>query len=238
MNRGLEIMTYDAFKRSNKLLLSVLSVACIVLPSYAAFAAPIEGCDPKVLAAMQAKAQAQVAYDVAITDQMINKPDSVLATTCFNQSAGVSAKEGGAIFSEDFTADLDPVVSTALENFYDVFEDAVGNDSGVVDYTSAATQLQPTYNCQEMEELWTQVKTEGVVTEVPYITLEALINGTAPSDAGDDMRASWDAAAGQNVFSELQQAVGDLPVPDVPDFSTAKSSCEVLSIAGISSACP
>jgi hypothetical protein len=183
--------------------------------------------------AMEAKAQAKVAYDVAVTDQIVNKPDSVLALTCFNQAAGVSAKDGGDIFSGDFTEDLTPIVSGALEDFYGDFEDSEGIDSASVDYSDTA--LTDTFNCTSMEDIWSAMESDGIDTDVPYITFDEMTSGAPPAGAGGDFAGSWTGAEKNGVFSGLNTAVSDLPRPSVPDFSAASSSCEVLAIAGISS---
>lgn len=106
-------------------LLAVASVAG-VLSLYATSAQAAVGCNEKVMKAMQAKAEAKVAQDVAVTESVITKPDSVLAMTCFNQTAGTLAKTGGGIFSGDFTQQLAPLVTEGLNSFFDDFAGASG----------------------------------------------------------------------------------------------------------------
>lgn len=189
---------------------------------------------------MHAKADAQVAYDVSVTDQIIKKPDSVLALTCFNQAAGVSAKEGGAIFSGDFTLDLAKIIVDALKEFYLQFTGATGRDAGTVNYTiPGATALTATFDCEGMENLWTTVKTEGITQGTPYVSFSELASGTAPAGIGPDMRQTWDASAADNVFTKLNTALSALPVPAVPSFAGTTSSCQVLVAAGtIPGPCP
>lgn len=220
-----------------KCLLSALSVACIVGVSSGAFAAPVEGCDPRVMRAMAAQMQARVAADVASTSQFIDKPDSVLALTCFNQAAGVSAKAGGEIFSGDFTAELSPIISAALENHYRQFANAAGFDPpGVVDYS--ATGLSSTFNCHEMQDLWNQTKAEGVQVDVPVATFDDMVSGTPPAGGGEDFNTDWQGAADQGVFTELQSATDELPQPDVPDFSNCKTAADVLALTQSGTPCP
>jgi len=193
-------------------ILPVLAAVCF---SGAAFAQNgpnvTAGCSQAVWTALNAKAQAQVAYDVAVTRQMINKPDSVLSLTCFSQAAGVSAANGGVIYSGNFSAQLATIMPVE------------GN----------------TYNCAEIGNLWNTIATSGVSTAAPYATFDALMNGTAPSGAGSDFTAGWTAAQSAGVFKNLQQAVQALPQPTQMDFSTAKSSCDVLKAANIiTGSCP
>ena len=103
------------FRSFGKLFLSVVSVSCI---TFSSAQAQVEGCNPLVMDAMIAKAQAQVAYDVAVISQLISQPDSVLAMSCFNQAANISAKQGGSIFSGDFTVQLEPLITPALQSWY------------------------------------------------------------------------------------------------------------------------
>lgn len=205
-----------------------------MLASHGVQAAPVEGCDPKVMAAMEAKAKARVAYDVAVTEQLTDKPDSVLALTCFHQAAGVSAKKGGEIFSGDFTDDLKPIIEPALADTYKNFEGAAGYDSGKVDYKS--TTLSDTFDCPQMDNLWKYTLSEPTETDIPYPSFSDLANGTKPAGGGEDFNKSWEAS--QADFAALKAADAALEKPQIPDFSGAKSSCEVMAIAGISGACP
>lgn len=205
-------MPHTVFRTSGKLFLSIFASACVAFISTGAMAQVMTGCDPLVMAALNAKAQAQVAYDVAVIREIVDKPDSVLDLTCFDQAAGVSAKKGGAIFSGDFTTDLSTVMPVT----------GGGN-----------------FNCTAMADLWQKISDEGINNEVPYATFDNLMSGNIPGGAGPDYTLGWDAAKAANMFNNLNAAVAALPPPTVVDFSSAKSSCEVLTIAGIySGSCP
>src|SRR5690606_23964461 len=95
------------------MFLRLLFAALFVLAPLAAEAATVEGCDPRVMNAMQAAAQARVAASKAIDDEIYDQDDSVLALTCFARAAAVTAQEAGAIFSGDFRDRLAPVVTDA-----------------------------------------------------------------------------------------------------------------------------
>jgi hypothetical protein len=235
-------MAYMVFRVTKKILLPAASMALLIWASVAMADPPpapkvIKGCDPKVMEAMQAKAQANVAYDVAVTEQIVHKPDSVLAMTCFNQSAGVSAKEGGDIFSGDFTDDLEPIVEPALADFYGSdFDDSEGMDDEDMDgmYAAAASELSDTFDCNKMKDLWENSEKDGIHTDVPYATFDDMVNNTPPAGAGDDFTADWNAAKDEGVLDNLKTATDALPKPEVPDFSNTTSSCDVLAKAGIS----
>lgn len=208
--------------------------------SLTATAAPIEGCDQRVMDYMNAKAKAQAAYDKAVTDQIIRKPDSVLAMTCFNHSAGVSAKEGGAIFSGDFTTDLKKIIEPALREAYDDYDGSPGHDNNAVNYNTSgsnnAAELNnsATFSCDGIKNLWDQVRNGTVAQGVPYMNLNDLVTGAnkttqqlQSAGAGQEFIDSWQASNG--IWSALSTAKQNLPRPSAtPNFSSANSLCDVL----------
>lgn len=215
-----------------RLILPAVSLACFVFVSASAYAQAVPGCNPQVLDAMQKKAQAKVAQDVNVTETIVDKPDSVLAMTCFNQGAGSSAFLGGQIFSGDFTAGLQPVIEDALQAFFDDFMDGAGFETGLVDY--AATALTNTQDCDMIKNLWTAVKDEGINLGVPFATLSNLINGTLPAGADpDEFTANWNQHTTDGIFTDLQTAITALPVPAVPAFTPNQTACQVLVTAGV-----
>lgn len=229
-----------------RLFLAALTALCIMMLASAAKAQVIEGCDPAVMTTAQAKAQARVAYDVAVTEETIDKPDSVLAMTCFNNLAGWAgdgATGGGSIFSGDFMglAGYSTVISDGLQGFFDDFADADGNDSGVVDYT--ATALSATTTCAETSDHWTRIKTQGVQTGVPYALLSDLggdiVGGlTTPGGGGTNFVNNWNQSGTDNLFADYNAAVTALPVPVIPPFTPTATSCATLLAAGVAGACP
>lgn len=212
-------------------------MACFLFASVAAQAQPVPGCNPQVLDGMQKKAQAKVAMDVNITESIIDKPDSILAMICANNSFGTSAVHGGQIFSGDFTAGLAPIIENALEAFFDDFMDGAGFESGLVDY--AATALSNTQDCNETKDLWSVIKDEGIATGVVYATLNNLVNGILPAGADpNEFTANWNQEVTDGVFTDLQMALGLLPVPSVPAFTPNQTACQVLLTAGLPMTCP
>ncbi|HYD18711.1 MAG TPA: hypothetical protein VEF76_09550, partial [Patescibacteria group bacterium] len=165
----------------NKSGIFTLAVVALMGLSTVAQAQPVPGCDPKVLDAMQKKAQAKVAVDVNNAETIIDKPDSVLAMTCFHKSAGTTAALGGLIFSGDFTAGLKPIIEDALQAMYDDFQDGAGFEAATVDYT--AMTLTNDQTCDDVKNLWSTVKDKGVQMGLPMVTLTNLVNGTMPTGA-------------------------------------------------------
>lgn len=225
-----------------------LIVAGLLFASCDAFA--LEGCDPKVEKAQQSKATVRVAYDVAVTEEHIQKPDSVLSMTCFNQLAGINssgaASGGGGVFSGDFTAaspsgnpgGLRAVVQDALQTFYTAYVDAMGADSGLVDYTQTGLVNNPV--CTETQDLWTEVKQGGVEQGVPNATITDLINGTMPAGANADYTKDWGtSAATDNNFSTFQTDLAAQPPAFQPTFAPNAGFCATLITANVpGAACP
>lgn len=207
------------FRPSGKLFLCSAVIAALTgIGASAASAATVAaGCNEDMWKALNAKAEAQVAYDTAVTRTIIDKPDSVLALSCFEKAAAVSAKKGGEIFGGDFTDELKKVMPVA--------------DSA-------------DYDCDEIQDLWNEIVNDGVNRNAPYATFDDLVAGDTqyPADTPDpgDFKAGWDAARAAHVFRDLKTAVTALPGPPEPplDFSADKSSCSVLITAGVITSCP
>lgn len=233
---------------SAAMLRQMLILVGLVIASYEAFAA--EGCDPRVEKAQQSKATVRVAYDVAVTEEHIQKPDSVMSMTCFNQQAGINASGaasgGGGIFSGDFISaspsgnpgGLRANIQDALQTFYTAYMDAMGADSGLVDYTQTTLTNNPV--CTETQDLWSQVKTGGVEQGVPNVTVTDLINGTMPLGGNIDFTGDWNTSATtDNNFSTFQTDLAAQPPAWQPTYAPNSGFCNMLITANVpGAACP
>jgi hypothetical protein len=235
--------------------LSFLS-ALLLASSLPAAAQTVEGCSPTVMNAMKAKAEAKVAYDVAVTEQVVDKPDSVLATTCFNKAASNSAQKGGAIFSDEGAAawsgplatGLKNVVEPSLDVMYENFEGSAGIVLNPVtalpaveydgDPARAIGAAAGGTDCEGVKNLWEQIQSRGVAGGIPFVTQENLMNTGFGGGAGfgDDFESNW--LASSSIFTNLDTSVGALGPTAVPAFSGNSSSCQVLQQAGVVSTCP
>lgn len=225
-------------------------LGCFVATAHGAWAATAEGCDANVEKAQQARAEVRTAYDVNVTEEHIEKPDSTMSTTCFNNLAGIDASGssggGGTIFSGDFISQspsgnpggLRADIQDSLQNFYTGYMDAMGADSGLVDYTQTA--LTNNANCSETQDLWTQVKQGGVEEGVPNATLTELLSGTMPSGANTDFTKDWQTEqSADNNFSNYQSALSAQTPPYTPTIVQSDSLCQAQIDAGIPGAtCP
>ena len=224
-------------------LVFVFALVCLVAAGQGAVAAPPEGCDTAVQKAQGARAEAKTASDVNITEEHIQKPDSTMATTCFNDLAGIDASGaaggGGTIFSGDFinaspsgnAGGLTADVTDSLQTFYTSFVDAMGMDTGVVDYTQTALTNTPV--CDQTQNLWGQVKTNGVVEGVPSPTLTELLSGTSPAGIGNDYtkdmqteNSDQNYTGGANSYQTLLTAQ---PASLTPNISQPDGLCCAMS---------
>jgi hypothetical protein len=231
-------------------LVKYLFISCAVMIGDCDDVIAAEGCDPVVEKAQQSRAAAKVAYDVAITEEHIQKPDSVMSMTCMNNLAGIAASGaaggGGTIFSGDFISaspsgnagGLRATVQDALQTFYTAYADAMGADSGIVDYTQTALVNNPA--CSETQDLWTEVKQGGVEQGVPNATLTDLMNGTMPLGANTDFVSDWGVSNGtDNLFTNYRNDVNAQPPPWNPTFVQTNSFCQMMMTANIpGAACP
>ena len=225
-----------------KICLVAIPLALALFVSTSVYAqATTAGCDPRVKSAMDAKAQAKVAYDVAVTEQVVVKPDSVLAMTCFNRSAGVSAERGGNIFSGSFLSNTNfaSVITDALSAMFLQFADAEGKDNYstmTTDFYSLTTP-EAEAECSGIEDLWTLIKEKGIAGaggEIPYMTMDDLMSGTLPAGAGERFQRNWETAGTEDqLFGRLNDAMGELPVANVVDFGAEDTLCGVLNAAGV-----
>jgi len=240
-----------------------LLVGSFSTPVFAA--ATGNGCDPAVAEAHKAIANAKVANDVAVTEELMDKPESVLAMTCFEKGAKVSAEAGGSIFSGDFSDKLQQVLDKGLEIHYNNYSDGTasarynlldGGMSGLYDSLMSSVSInfdigfgpgssgassEASFDCNNMNDLWQAGMNEGISTEIPTLSFEDLISGALPSSGvGKDFKTSHDASFGNNnkIAERLNNAIDNLPVPDIPDLSSTKSVCDVLSAIGITGCAP
>lgn len=188
-----------------------LGCAALVTISTSPANALTPGCNADVWDAMTARAQAQLAYDTAVVEEIIEQPDSVLMLTCFDDSLHVTAENGGEIFSGTFNNRLSDVVGAAADAFVsNNFSHAMGVDIGgdlyATGFEAAApsgtlgggtntlgtlTGFSPTgsgaasYSCDHMQQVWDDLMDGGINTDVPYFSFEDLVdqaNATLPAD--------------------------------------------------------
>jgi hypothetical protein len=208
-------MTCAAFRSLRRLFLPFLSIACIVLGSHAAFAAPpgaVAGCDPRVADAMAKEAQAKVAKNVAETAAIMgDKPPSTLVLSCQDQIAAAMALD-----PDNFSGDI---------NNGAVFDPTFANMTGQAPDTSGSG-----VNCNRMETFYDATIGAPPKQDIPTLTDAELLSGTFPAGADPNYLNSMNAAAAANVFTDAKTAEDLVPKPIVPDFSTASSqgSCAVL----------
>jgi hypothetical protein len=227
----------------SRVLLTAAVAGFLAVASTSAMAQAVPGCNPVVTEAMAAKAEALVGYDISVVSETLDKPDSVLAMTCFYKSAGLGAEQGGKIFSEDFMQALRPMIEPFLANFLDDFDDASGNDSSITTaYTGGTTLVGNDSDCDFVTQWWdgtgpggtTGYKNEGVQQGVPFITME-ILRGAQTVTGGTDFDAKFAAVETLgNVLTNFDTRFTALPMPTTPTggFFGQNSICAVMIHAG------
>lgn len=214
-------------------------------PSRSGITAP--GVNPTCLEAARAVSTARAAALRAAIDERTPQPPSVMQTTCFNEAAGVAATQGGNVFSGDFMSDIQPIVGSALGSMYKNFDssiasffsdllggssvaDAIGSILGALAggaFGADASTLKSEYDCTGMREIWDSVLSRGA-KPMAMPDLKSLVNGTAPSGAGEAFMESFNASKGKGVFSNAKRALDALPKAQVPSYTGQETLCEVL----------
>lgn len=210
-----------------------LSVASMLLLPLAAHAASSDapGCNEKVMKAMEAKAQAKVAYDVAATEQIIKKPDSVLAMTCAYDKAIEAAKR--ADFSGDFSTDVQNALRDDIANHYKNFAGSTGQKTGTVNYALTGTNT----NCESIGKLWDKISTTGIEQGAPAVTMTEMMNNKLPAGAGTEFKANMTAS--KDVAGELKSAIAAIPKPKdgYVAYTPGETSCEYMAKMGVGGGC-
>ncbi len=202
-----------------------LAVSTFSNPAYALTA----GCNPTKWADLQNLAEVRVAYDIGATEEIIPKPDSVLALTCFAQASQESALKGGSIFSGDFTPNLDNVIQGTVEDmlgnfagslldgfFVGAFSGMSGMNGFIDDVSNLFFMFHPPFSCDHMQDIWNDTLTGGINGNAPFMDLESILtmsttfNPLLPPDPGNilglDLAGSSAAALG------VQASIAALPI--------------------------
>lgn len=231
-----------------KLFLSVVSAGCALVLMGGQALAQVEGCNPRVLDAMQKTAQGRVAAKKAATAAVTPQPNNPMAVGCANQAFGVSASRGGAIFSGDFMADVAPMFNEVFQGLYNNYANSDGVLGNIVAaggnqmYSPATQQLQNTYNCDGIANQWNYAKDNGIKQGIPKILFSNLVSGNLPAGTIDpDFQQMWQAARNaQSLFNDINVAIGNLPavnaIPPPPPANAG--ACQVLMSFGVVPSCP
>lgn len=207
--------------------------------------AQAQQCDSRFMGAAQAMAKARVAMDVGITEQMIRKPDSVLALTCFDQAARNSAQRGGQIFSGDFWgAGLGVMVNDSMGNILTNFAGSMlqldpayaaifGAAGGLFAGTLGLFGGSPgQFKCNTMGNLWQNVLKLSINQLVPPMTINQMINsatsGVLPPGVTVNSELGLNIQRSFPLFNNVNVQVGSLPRAVIPNYSSSTSLGSVL----------
>lgn len=243
-------MTFRGFLTGRKLPFAVFA---FVLALTFGGIANAQQCDVRFLDAAQATAKAKTALDVGVTEQLIRKPDSVLALTCFDQAARNSAQYGGKVFSGDFWgAGLSVMVGDSMQSI-------------LTNFAGSFLQLDPSYagmfgavaglgagwligggggfKCNTMKDLWENVQKLSINQLVPQMAMNDLINaantGVMPAGVTLNSELGLNIQRSFPLFKNVNMTTGALPKAFIPNYSSSTTLGSVLRCSRVSTgACP
>lgn len=205
-----------------------------VVVSTAAWALP-PGCDKEVLASMNKYAEAKVAYEVAVTDQVMKQPPSTLAMTCFNRSIKRMSKSSNQIASgEPGDSSISEAQKSALESHYANYPKPTGGASYDTNFNDDSTE-----DCKGIQNEVTQEETRGVA-KVP--SFKDAMNGTDEGASDSDFNKSWSASKSRGSTSVVQD-VKDLNTKldtqrgTALSFDGTETPCKLLEKSGLTPSC-
>lgn len=138
-------------------------------------------CDPEYFESLEARAWLEAQREITQNQNLITKPDSVLAYSCFNQFGKVLAQQAQNMFSETQrwsgtgigTDSMDNALNALVQpslnayltgNFYPDGNHTYLGGRGPSPYTES-DMAGGTYNCSQMNEIWKIAKCYDFQTE-------------------------------------------------------------------------
>lgn len=215
-----------------RLLFSLVLITGLSATAHAQTSTPTTpGCGDAQWEAQVAAREAYAAVDVADHEERRTQPDSVLATSCFDQWARVSANEGGQIFSGDFTSDMAPIVLQPMQNLLNSnFLGSIGRDPdfGQIVTTVLGALLGGifgggmtggSFDCSVQQDIYDAQQIQGINPNAQMITIDDAISIVANGQASGGTRFLAGLAAASDIFMRAQNAVDNIqqprPVPSV-----------------------
>jgi len=184
-------------------------------------ASSIPGCDTGIKNIIRNYAEAKVAYEVAVIDEMIDKPRSVLKMICFKDALKKSAESSSQIFSGSFWNNIEEYIDSSLDAHLANYED--DGLTGVADSSG------------KCGDIGTLVSEEDADLIKPVPSFEDALADDFGS-TGDKFKDSWDAAKSGNVFSNYDDAWERLDSSyegSTMVFDETDTPCKVLEKSGL-----
>ncbi|GEM_PF-1901465 len=205
-----------------KAFIAIIFIVGLSTTAHAQSQTTTPGCGDEQYEAAQLKRQADAAVGVAIHEEVHKQPDSVLATSCFDQAARVDAQEG-AFFSGPFVDQMTPVVLQPMQNLLNMnFMTSIGKDPdfGQIVTTVLSSLLGGlfgggmsggSFNCSMQQDLFDADTVQGINGNI-QLGSTGFMMGLGMNGGGNTtfMRGLQAAAP---IFQSLQQAVDNIPAP-------------------------
>ena len=227
-----------SFRINFQSVLFVALLSCFVFISSNTVYA-VAGCDPAKMQQLQDRSLLKRAAWVGSNEQQTDKAESVHVLTCSPEAFQISAQEGGAIFSGDFSTELNnvigPVMDELLSNFIGSFmESVLGSLGGILGGfggTLLGGLFGGSFSCDNMQDLWNGVMLESIdplssVGDMDWILDVAQGIITTGGNMDPNLNNPTIAGAAANV----RAAITAPPIP-IPNYVGAATTCAVLTLA-------
>lgn len=224
------------FRMSLPSVLFVALLSCFVLISSQSAHATVAGCDPVKYAEMQDRALLKRAADIGITEQQTDKAESVHVLTCSPQAFQVSAQNGGAIFSGDFSTELNNVIGDTMNellgNFVGSFLDDLGSLGGILGgFAGDLSGGFGGFSCDTMQSMWDDIAIESIDPLASVFDMDWILDvadGIVVTGGNMDPNLNNPALAG--AAANVRAAITAPPIP-IPNYLGANTTCAVLTLA-------
>lgn len=219
-----------------KAVFALIFIAGLSMTAQAQSTSSTPGCNDTNYKAMQDARRAQNAVGVAGAEGIYTQPDSVLATSCFDQAARVSAQEGGQIFSGPFFNEMAPVVMQPMQNLLSVnFLGSIGKDPDFGQIvTTVLTALLGgifgggmsggSFDCPVQQDLYDAALIQGINPNVLPVSIDEAISLVLNGNASTNDRFMAGLMAASQIFQDAQNSVNAIPAPTAPPSSQSCSS--------------
>ncbi len=160
-----------AFSRQYGVRAGLAAVSFAIVMSFSSLSMAQTSCDPQYMDALESRAYLEAQREIAMNQNLIAKPDSVLEYTCFDRIMGTIARAPGdrGNFSESnrwgeipdhdtqsLDRALDQVVTSALISYINTnyAHTFIGGRSGENYQPQNVTAVAGAYNCDRMLAVW------------------------------------------------------------------------------------
>jgi len=209
--------------------------------------AVVAGCDPNKWNEMQARSSMKRAMDIGSTEEQMDKPESLQILTCAPQAFQVSAQQGGAIFSGDFSTEMNNVIGPTMDellgnfvgSFFDTFnplefpalQDLTTILGGI---STLFTTGGGGFTCDRTQDLWDAKALSSIDTNASVFDMDWALDvaqGLLPLGPDAQIMQQNLTNAGLAPAAAAVRAAVTAPPIAIPNYAGSTTTCQVLTLA-------